>query len=163
MKSNKMSVFFLLFLLISGSFVYSETTEEKAVQTSTPLFSMKPAASQWSEDWYMGASGYAKGSEEFHAENKPMVVYVSVGWCPYCRKFEKGVLSSPIVKEFLQDKIKVNINPEASQTENAIAFRYGVTGFPSLYVHLPRSKRVMRLYPGGTPQEFIEQFQEALK
>lgn len=123
----------------------------------------EPGASKWSEGWYEGVEGYKAAYEEFEQTGKPMGIYMSVGWCPYCRTFEKGILSSPAVKEFLKDKIMVNINPESGPRENALASHYRVTGFPTFYAHVPRTNRVVRLYTGGTPREFIKEFEEATK
>jgi len=54
----------------------------------------------------------------------------------------------------------VNINPEASKRENGIAFQYGVTGFPSFYVHPPQPSGTVRLYTGVSPEEFITLFKQ---
>lgn len=139
-----------------------DPTDEVAPQQA-PVFAPKTGSSKWSDGWYEGGEGYDAASEEYKKTGKPMAIYISVGWCPYCRKFEKEILSSPTVREFLKDKILVNVDPEASQQENALASQYQVTGFPSFYVHAPKSNDVVRLYTGGTPEEFIEQFEEAAK
>ena len=118
---------------------------------------------QWSDSWYQGASGYDQAIEEYKRTNKPMVVYISVGWCPYCRKFEKEVLSSPLVQNMLKDKIKVNINPEAGSRENAIAFQYGIRGFPSFFLHPPQPAGAVQLYTGVTPEKFVDFFRQVLK
>lgn len=123
-----------------------------------PFLFQKAEPSKWSEGWYEGAEGYEKAFDEFEKTGKPMAVYMSVGWCPYCRTLEKEILSSPEVREFLKDKIKVNINPESGRAENVLAYRYNVSGFPSFFVHRPGTKKVARLYTGETPQQFIEQF-----
>ena len=128
-----------------------------------PVFASKSGSPKWLEGWYEGGDGYTAASEASQTAHKPMAVYVSVGWCPYCRKFEKEILSSPAVREYLKDKIMVRINPEASRKENGLAFQYQVTGFPSFYVHTSQADKVVRLYTGGTPQEFIEQFEQASK
>ena len=121
------------------------------------------AKGQWSDSWYRGASGYDQAIEEYKRTNKPMVVYISVGWCPYCRRFEKEVLSSPLVQDMLKDKIKVNINPESGSRENAIAFQYGIRGFPSFFLHPPQPAGAVQLYTGVTPEKFIEFFKQVLK
>ena len=121
------------------------------------------AAGQWSDGWYQGVEGYDKAVEEYRQTNKPMVIYMSVGWCPYCRRFEKEVLSSPLVQNLLRDKIKVNINPESGKRENALAFQYGVRGFPSFFLHPPQPAGAVQLYTGVTPEKFVEFFKQALE
>ncbi|MBU9889476.1 MAG: thioredoxin family protein [Candidatus Omnitrophica bacterium] len=120
-------------------------------------------SSPWSEGWYENAEGYEEAMAEHKRTGKPMGVYMTVTWCPYCRQFEKRVLSSSVVKDYLKDKILVSINPEAGRRENVLAYRYRVTGFPTFYVHRPGSERVTRLYLSGTPREFIQEFEDASK
>ena len=121
------------------------------------------AQGPWSEGWYQGANGYDQALEEHKRTNQPMVVYMSVGWCPYCRKFEKEVLSSPSVQEVLKDKIKVNIDPESGNRENALAFQYGIRGFPSFFLHPPQPGRVVQLHTGVSPEKFIGFFEQVLQ
>ena len=121
------------------------------------------AASGWSAGWYKGTSGYAKGLEEYRKTKKPMIVYVSVSWCPYCRKLENGNLSSPAVQNYLKDMIKVNINPESSEQENELASRYGVRGYPSFYLHPPQPSRTVQINTGVSPEQFVESFKQALQ
>lgn len=155
MKSKTVISLFLLSLLFFGAGSYAEDSGTSAAQI--------PAKVQWSEGWYQGASGYDQALEEYKQTNKPMVVYMSVGWCPYCRKFEKEVLSSPLVQDVLKDKIKVNINPEAGSRENAIAFQYGIRGFPSFFLHPPQPDNAVQLYTGVTPEKFVGFFDQVLK
>ena len=63
----------------------------------------------------------------------------------------------------MKDMIKVRVNPEKSERANVIAFQYGVTGFPSFYVHAPKPGGAVRLYTGVTPQQFIEFFKKAIE
>jgi len=154
MNFKRSIALFLFSLFIAGQCCYAQDPQGKAPASATGL---------WSEGWYRGADGYDKAVEEFKNNKKPMFVYMSVGWCPYCRKFEKGVLSSPQVRDYMKDKIKVMIDPESGRRENALASQYGLRGFPSLYLHPPQPGRAVQLYTGVTPEEFIQQVEESLK
>ena len=154
------SLFLLIFLLIGpGCYAKDPTSPEPSVSTPPGA----PVTGQWFDGWYEGASGYDQAIEEYKQTNKPMVVYISVGWCPYCRKFEKEVLSSPLVQDMLKDKIKVNINPESGSRANAIAFQYGIRGFPSFFLHPPQPADAVQLYTGVTPEKFVEFFKQVLQ
>lgn len=155
------SLFLLSFLLL-GPGCYAEDPAVPST-TSVPTQAATPVTAQWSEGWYQGASGYAQAVDEYERTNKPMIVYISVGWCPYCRKFEKDVLSSSIVQATMKDIIKVNLNPESGSRENAIAFQYGVRGFPSFFLHPPQPAGAVQLYTGVTPEKFAEFFKKILK
>ncbi len=149
------------FLLI-GPGCYAEDPQASYGPSSVSMPAGVPATGQWSDGWYQGASGYDQAIDEYKRTNKPMVVYMSVGWCPYCRKFEKEVLSSPLVQDMLKDKIKVNINPESGSRANAIAFQYGIRGFPSFFLHPPQPAGAVQLYTGVTPEKFVEFFKQVL-
>ena len=63
----------------------------------------------------------------------------------------------------MKDMIKVTINPETGDRENAIAAKYGVQGFPSFFLHPPQPGRAVQLYTGVMPEEFMAQIQQALR
>ncbi len=159
MKLKIIISLFVLFFLLRGPGGYAEDPQGPSVSTSAGV----PATGSWSEGWYQGASGYDQAIEEYKQTHKAMVVYLSVGWCPYCRKFEKDVLSSPQVQDVLKDKIRVSINPESGARENAIAFQYGIRGFPSFFLHPPQPAGAVQLYTGVTPEQFVEFFKQILK
>ena len=164
MDSKRTVSLFLLFFLLLGPGGYAEdfqATHESGAPVALPVAS--PATGLWSEGWYQGAPGYDQAIEEYKRTNKPMVVYMTVGWCPYCRKFEKEVLSSPLVQNMLKDKIKVSINPESGSRENAIAFQYQVRGFPSFFLHLPQPNGTVQLATGVSPEQFVDFFKQVLK
>jgi thioredoxin-related protein len=142
MRSKKFAAIFLLFFLMAGPGGYAQ---------------------DWPEGWYRNADGYAMAVEDYQRTNKPMLVYMSVTWCPYCRRLEKGTLSSLEVREYLRDKIKVVIDPESGSRERAIASKYGVRGFPSLYLHPPQPRGAVKLYTQLPPDEFIAQLQQYLQ
>ncbi len=155
------SLFLLSFLLMGPGSYAADPQASHEPSVSAPVGTQ--ATGQWSEGWYQGASGYDQAVEEYKRTNKPMVVYMNVGWCPYCRKFEKGVLSSPLVIDMMKDMIKVNINPESGRREDDIAFQYRVQGYPSFFLHPPQPGRPVKLPTGVTPEMFVEFFKQVLE
>jgi thioredoxin-related protein len=161
-RSKISFIVFLLSLLVTGQGCYAEEPEALRVPEAVPASTATTFTGPWSEGWYQGASGYDEAVTEFKRSNKPMVVYMTTAWCPYCRKFEKGVLSSPLVRDAMKDMIKVTINPETGIREDDLASQYRIRGFPSLFLHAPGSSTVMRLATGVDPETFVEFFKEAL-
>lgn len=161
MPFRKYAVFFLLLFLCLGFSAYASTFQEPIAGQSVS----QQASDEWDAGWYHGAEGYAQALEEYEKTNKPMAIYANVTWCPYCRTFESRVLSNPKVKAYMQEKgiIRVHLNPEDGAKENAIAFQYGVMGFPSFYVHPPQPSGTIRLMTGVSPEQFIELFEKILK
>jgi thioredoxin-related protein len=162
MNFKKILSLFLLSLLLLGAKGYAKDPQAVSVPSSVTTPAQAPAAGKWSDGWYQGASGYNQAVEEYKRTNRPMVVYMSVAWCPYCRKFEKEVLSSPLVQDLLKDKIRVIINPESGSRENALAFQYGIRGFPSFFLHAPQPGGAVQLSTGVSPEQFVEFFKRVL-
>jgi len=163
-NSKKLITFFFLTFFLIGSGCYAQDSDSSYVSSSASVASSPTQITRrWSDGWYQGASGYDRAVEEYKRTNQPMVVYMSVGWCPYCRRFEKEVLSSPSVQAMLKGKIKVNINPESGSRENTIASQYGIRGYPSFFLHPPQPDGAVQFYTGVTSEQFVEFFKQVLK
>ena len=112
--------------------------------------------------WHHGASGYSYAIQEAEYEEKPLVVYFHVEWCKWCKKMNNDYLASYEVEDFLRNIPKVEINPEKGADEEALASKYGVTGYPSLLVSVPSlGNKNERIYPfregaDWTNDEFID-------
>jgi thioredoxin-related protein len=121
-------------------------------------------------NWFEGATGFEAALEQAKQSRKPLFVYFRTDWCPYCKQFEKELLSSHEVRQFCEDVIKVTINPEAGMDENRIAAAYSVRGFPAIFMHpvdgQPRQIRRTVMREGGvslqTPEEFVETLSRAV-
>ncbi|MFH0985598.1 MAG: thioredoxin family protein [Candidatus Omnitrophota bacterium] len=153
---------FLLSFFAMGSGCYAEDPQAIRLPASAPASAATSVTGPWSEGWYQGASGYDQAVVEYKSTHKPMVVYMTTAWCPYCRKFEKEVLSSPLVRDAMKDMIKVMINPESGIREDDLASQYRIRGFPSFFLHLPQSSAVVRLSTGVDPETFVDFFKQAL-
>jgi thiol:disulfide interchange protein len=162
-NSRRIASLFLLLFLLMGPGCYAEDPRASNVPSLASTSAKVSATGQWSEGWYQGASGYDQAVEEYKRTNKPMVVYMTAAWCPFCRRFEKEVLSSPLVVDMLQDKIKVFISPDSGSREDAIAFQYRIRGYPSFFLHPPQPGRAVRIPTGVTPEMFIEFFKQVLE
>ena len=169
MNSKKIVTLFLSFLLLLAQGCYAEEPQnivpkaQVAPSPVDPTVAAVPVTGQWSDGWYQDADGYDKAVQEYKQTHKPMLVYMSVAWCPYCRRIEKGVLSSPAVQAFLKDKIKVRVNPESGARENELASEYRIRGFPSLFLHPPQPGRPLQFPTDVAPEEFIELFQRSVQ
>lgn len=95
--------------------------------------------------WYDGAKGLYEASLEYKKNPRPLFVYFYTDWCPYCRQFERELLGRETVGDFMDDILAVRVNPEAGPSEAELARRYGVRGFPALFVHSGESKTVSQV------------------
>lgn len=119
-----------------------------------------------SASWYSGANEYAKAEDEHLRARAPLLIYFRTDWCPYCKKLEEEILPSNEVSEFAKSVVKIRINPEAGPEERALADRFGVKGYPSIFVVSANSDKPVKIFPfrkagetfiAATPQEFVSE------
>lgn len=92
------------------------------------------------DGWLNGNDGMREAMRLYEEQGRPIFVYFYTDWCPYCRQFERELLSEDYVREYLGGVIKVRINPEKGPGELMISQHYGVRGYPALFMHSSRSK-----------------------
>lgn len=85
-----------------------------------------------------------------------MIVYFSTTWCGYCRQLEKKVLETKKVREFTGPFAKVKIDPETGADAEMLARKFGVSGYPSVFV-VPTGKHPEKIRASGAagPDAFI--------
>ena len=120
--------------------------------------------------WYEGASEYSKANNQHQSLRVPLLIYFRTDWCPYCKKLDRDILPLDEVSRFMKSVVKVRINPEAGADEKALAERYGVKGYPSIFILPTNSDTPTKVYPfrkvgntfvAATPSEFVTACQEA--
>lgn len=84
--------------------------------------------------WLEDAPGMIEAARLYQEEARPIFVYFYTDWCPYCRQFERELLSSEQVEDYIEGIVAVRINAEKGPAEAEISRRYGVRGFPALYM-----------------------------
>ncbi|MDH3744857.1 MAG: thioredoxin family protein [Acidobacteriota bacterium] len=98
-----------------------------------------------SHSWYQGATGFLQGFEEAERENKAVLLYFYTDWCPYCKKLDRDILSRAQVEATTKFFVKIKVNPDNSGGEELLKTRYGVRGYPSLFVHAAGSNRPTKI------------------
>lgn len=132
-----------------------------------------PAVADFSPvEWFEGADGFEHAIDEARRHAKPLLIYFRTDWCPYCREFERSLLASDAVQSYLDEVVRVTVNPEAGIEEAKIAAAYGVQSFPSIFLHPPgpagarkirrttRQDGQLRLQ---TPEEFVQTLTRAAR
>jgi thiol:disulfide interchange protein len=122
------------------------------------------------DGWLNGQDGMREAMRLQEEQGRPIFVYFYTDWCPYCRQFEKELLSKDYVQQYLGGVIRVRVNPEKGPGELMISRHYGVQGYPALFMHSSRSKvlsAINRLaIEDGQPrlleaEEFVDVLREA--
>ena len=115
--------------------------------------------------WFEGAEGFAEGFERAEAEGQSVLLYFYADWCGYCRQLESKILYESAVEDYTKYLVKIRVNPEKGSLERELARRYGVRGYPTVYVHSepdagPRSISRMVVASGkrrlATPEEYVK-------
>ncbi|MDE2851131.1 MAG: thioredoxin family protein [Acidobacteriota bacterium] len=87
------------------------------------------------EGWYEGAAGLAEALEVQRRDRLPLFLYIYTDWCPYCRQFERELLTDDEVDGYLDAVLAVRMNPESGGQESRLAQRFGVRGYPTLVMY----------------------------
>ena len=107
--------------------------------------------------WLNGADGFTQAMDKRRGTSDALLLYFYTDWCPYCRRFNTGILASKEVDEYLDHVIAVRINPEHGQREQAIAKTYGLAGYPTLLVLPAGADRPSEITTSGvSPSEFVQ-------
>jgi len=86
------------------------------------------------------------------SKNKPVFLEFYTTWCGPCKLFEREVLSSPEVYQYMNDNF-INVKIDAESGEGpALAQRYLVTQYPTMYFLNPKGDilEAREGMPGGT-------------
>ena len=100
-----------------------------------------------SESWYRGANGYVKAEADQRQLGAPLIVYFYTDWCSYCKQFDEEFLTSDTVRSVLTKVVKARLNPEDGMEEKAIAQRFGVRGYPAIFILRPGAVPPRQVYP----------------
>ena len=115
--------------------LFADTPERPSkIAPKLPAPSAEKPAAPITPAWFLDASGYDGAELERQAAGASMVIYFQKRKCEPCRKFEHDILGSPEVKSFLQDVVKVRVDPDDGDAERKLAMRFGVSGVPAIAV-----------------------------
>ncbi len=87
------------------------------------------------EGWYEGAAGLEEALDVQQRDNLPLFLYIYTDWCPYCRQFERELLTDAEVDSYLDAVLAVRLNPESGGRESQLGQRLGVRGYPTLVMY----------------------------
>ncbi len=122
----------------------------------------RPTLPSVSSDWYEGASGFQRASDEQASSGAPLLLYFYVNWCPHCRSFAGEVLPSPEMRELGQRVVKVKVDAEGGEQDRALAQRLSVRSFPTLLVIASPGRPPARVDQWSSPRTFAESCQRLL-
>lgn len=113
--------------------------------------------------WRTGAAGYERAVKEQQTTRAPALVYFRTEWCGYCKKLDAGPLANGDVQKYLEVFERIAVNPEDGAKDKALSDKFGVTGYPSLYVVMPGGspQRIATFY--GKGEEDAKKFLAALR
>ncbi len=117
------------------------TTATPGTPATCPLLSVAspyaPSRAPVPRDWLVGAEGFEALGVEQRRGHAPGLVYFYTDWCPYCRRLDRELLQSSDVERFFGNEVvRVRINPELGSAEREVANRFGITGYPRLFLLL---------------------------
>lgn len=152
-----------IIILFAGFFVAKGiSSDENQTNNNTAAAGSEMAPDK---EWFNNSQGYDEALAQFESDEniQPMLVYFHAPWCPYCKRFNANLLTTPEVSEHLKPYLKVKVYPEENHPEDAdLMNEFGATGFPTLFVRHPGDENFTRVdvYNPRTqelysPEEFI--------
>lgn len=117
-------------------------------------------------------SNIDKAQELAQKEHKLVLVeFTGSDWCPPCKALRKDVFSSPEFKE-LADKRLITVEldfprkseqaAEQKQYNGEMAKKYGITGYPTVYLLNPEGKTVWLRIGGGAKEQYLEDLKQGV-
>lgn len=106
-------------------------------------------------NWLSGAKGYEQALEQRGA-SRAILLYFYTDWCPYCQRFNREIVPSAEMHEYLRHAIAVRVNPETGTQERALAAQFRVSGYPTIFVIPPGTDRPQEMAVSrDSPAEFV--------
>lgn len=112
--------------------------------------------------WAQGAGGFRGAVQTQMEQKQPLVVWFRPEPCPACAPVEP-LLESSEVRMWLNQALRVRIDPASGPDEAALAEKFGVTATPALYVVRTNGERRPVATPaaGTTPEAFLSTLRAA--
>ncbi len=98
---------------------------------------------------------FEQAQKDALAQNKPLFVYFTGSdWCPWCKKMDAQILSTPEFQKALSDKlifVKVDfprntkLDPALEAQNKRLSKTYEIQGFPTAILLDPNGKRIEKL------------------
>ena len=119
------------------------------------------AAEGWETD-------FAKASAKAKAEGKHILIdFSGSDWCGWCIKLDKEVFSKKAFKDYAKDNLvlvladfpsdKSKQSAELQKQNQELAKKYGVRGFPTVFILSPGGKTIVKTgYQAGGPEAYVE-------
>jgi protein disulfide-isomerase len=112
-------------------------------------------------------TNYEKALEQAKAEGKHVLVdFSGSDWCGWCIRLDKEVFSQPEFKEYAQDNLvlvlvdfpqKKTLPPELKAQNDALLKKFGVRGFPTVFVVSPEGDVVAKTgYQAGGAEAYVK-------
>ncbi len=99
---------------------------------------------------------------ESKASGKPVLVAMSAIWCPSCRTFDKNVLSDPAVNALIRERFVFARVEYEDEGGRAFMERYGVKGFPHVFVVDSEGEVIKELRIMRKAEAFLMQLEEVV-
>lgn len=110
---------------------------------------------------------FKKAQERAAAENKDMLVnFTGSDWCGWCKRLDREVFQTQTFKDFASKElvlVKVDFprykkqDPSQRQANDQLAKKYGVRGFPTIYLMDSNAKILLKTgYQSGGSEGYID-------
>lgn len=119
-------------------------------------------------------TNFAEAAKKAKKEKKKLLVnFTGSDWCGWCIKLDKEVFSKEKFVEYANKNLvcvkldfpkRKEIAPEIKEQNNGLAQKYGVRGFPTIYILEADEDVILKTgYMAGGEENYITHIAEAIK
>ncbi len=126
-----------------------------AVCGTMALSNVNAATTEQHSSMLTWRTDFEQAQHDAQAQSKPMFVYFTGSdWCPWCKKMDAQILSTPEFQQALSDKlifVKVDfprntkLDPALETQNKRLSKTYEIQGFPTAILLDPNGKRIEKL------------------
>lgn len=102
---------------------------------------------------------FARGSQAARAQQKPLLVFFTAGWCKYCHQMANETFSQEAVIRLSRKFVCVLVDADA---EPQLCREFEVHGFPTVQFISPGGVRLNRVTGKQPARQFLAQMNAAL-
>jgi len=145
----------------------TDTDQAYVKNARNPVPAIRRPRDGWFEDF---DSAKVVASQE---NKKILMLFTGSDWCPPCMRLEKAVFEQDAFKEFAEEEVVLmkadfprrrNLPRARQEANRALAQKYGVRGYPTLFLVDERGEVIDRLSTGArSPEDFIANLKPKLR
>ncbi|MFP4566589.1 MAG: thioredoxin family protein [Spirochaetaceae bacterium] len=140
---------------------------------ATVLICFFLALSAWGDIYEWKTDLEAAGEQAAEEDKYIFLYFAGSDWCGWCRRFKQEILDTRPFEEFAEENLvpvlidfprQIEQSAEQEAYNRRLAERFGVQGFPTVYLLTPDEDTVLQSgYLEGGPAHYVEHLRSGMR